>query len=74
VLQDPLFQQREMVVDIEEKDDTTSQTIGVSVKLSATPGSIRTPPVEFGHSTTAILRELGYGEEQINALRENEVF
>lgn len=74
VLKDPLFQQREMVVDIEEKDGITSQTIGVSVKLSATPGSIRTPPVEFGQSTTAILRELGYGEKQINALRENEVF
>jgi len=74
VLKDPLFQQREMVVDIEDKDGVPFQTLGVAVKLSATPGAIRTPPVDFGQSTTAILRELGYREEQIKALRENEVF
>ena len=74
VLQDPLFRQRDMVVEIEGKDGKKSKTLGVAVKLSETPGSIRTPPVEFGESTTAILRELGYKEEQIKAFAENEVF
>jgi crotonobetainyl-CoA:carnitine CoA-transferase CaiB-like acyl-CoA transferase len=74
VLEDPLFQQRGTVVKIKGKDGNTSKTLGVPVKLSATPGSVRTPPVEFGESTTAILRELGYKEEQIKVFAENEVF
>ena len=73
VMEDPLFRQREMVVDIKEKDGKTSKTIGVSVKLSETPGAIRTPPVDFGESTAAILGGLGYSEEEIKALSEKEV-
>ena len=74
VLEDPLFRQRDMVVEIEDNDGKKSKTLGVAVKLSETPGSVRTPPVEFGESTTAILRELGYKEDQIKAFAENEVF
>ncbi len=74
VLEDPLFRQRDMVVEIEDNDGKKSKTLGVAVKLSETPGSVRTPPVEFGESTTAILRELGYKEDQIKAFAENKVF
>lgn len=73
VMEDPLFRQREMVVDIKERDGNTSKTLGVSVKLSETPGSIRTPPVDFGESTTAILEELGYTQEEIKTLEEKKV-
>ncbi len=73
VLQDPLFQQREMVVDMKGKDGHTSKTLGVSVKLSATPGSVRTPPVEFGESTTTILQEIGYRDEEIREFEEKGV-
>jgi len=45
----------------------------VPVKLSDTPGSIRTAPVGFGESTAVILGELGYSEEEIRALAEKEV-
>lgn len=73
VMEDPLFRQREMVVDIKERDGNTSRTLGVSVKLSETPGSIRTPPVNFGESTTTILEELGYTQEEIKTLEEKKV-
>lgn len=74
VLQDPLFLQREMVVDIREKDGKTSKTLGVPVKLSETPGSVRTVPVGFGESTKPILRELGYSEEQIALFSQKGVY
>lgn len=73
VLDDPLFRQREMVVEIEGQDGQKSRTLGVPVKLSDTPGAVRTPPVGFGESTAAILGELGYDEDKIRELSEKEV-
>jgi crotonobetainyl-CoA:carnitine CoA-transferase CaiB-like acyl-CoA transferase len=68
VLEDPLFLQRETVVEIEGTDGKKTKTLGVTVKLSETPGSVRTPPVDFGKSTTAILKELGYSIDEIKDL------
>ena len=73
VLDDPLFREREVVVEIEGKDGQKSRTLGVPVKLSDTPGTVRTPPVDFGESTAAILKELGYDEDKIRELSEKEV-
>jgi crotonobetainyl-CoA:carnitine CoA-transferase CaiB-like acyl-CoA transferase len=73
VLRDPLFREREMFLDLQEKDGAKQPTIGVPVKLSATPGSVRSPAVDFGESTTAILKELGYTQDQITAFAEKEV-
>ena len=58
------------MVEIEGKDGQKSKTLGVAVKLSGTPGSVRTPPVDFGESTAAILKEFGYSQAEIRALEE----
>jgi crotonobetainyl-CoA:carnitine CoA-transferase CaiB-like acyl-CoA transferase len=73
VLEDPLFLQRETVVEIEGHDGKKSKTLGVSVKLSETPGSVRTPPVNFGESTAAILKEFGYLQEEIKDFEKEDV-
>jgi crotonobetainyl-CoA:carnitine CoA-transferase CaiB-like acyl-CoA transferase len=73
VLEDPLFRQREMVLEIEGNNGKTSKTLGVPVKLSETPGAVRTPPVNFGESTPEILRELGYSDNQIKRFEEDGV-
>jgi crotonobetainyl-CoA:carnitine CoA-transferase CaiB-like acyl-CoA transferase len=73
VLEDPLFLQRETVVEIEDKDGKKSKTIGVTVKLSDTPGTIRTPPVDFGESTAKILQKMGYTEEEFKEFEEKGV-
>ena len=73
VLDDPLFREREIILDIDNQDGKSSKALGVPVKLSETPGSVRTPPVDFGESTAAILEELGYSKEEIAALEEKEV-
>ena len=70
MLDEPLFKEREMVVEVTGKDGEPSKALGVSVKLSETPGAIRTPAVEFGESTTAVLTELGYSEKEIKAFEE----
>ena len=73
VLEDPLFLERETVVEIEGLDGKKSKTLGVAVKLSETPGSVRTPPVDFGESTAVILQELGYADKDINEFEEKGV-
>jgi len=73
VLTDPLFLERDMVLDIKGKNGKSSKTLGVPVKLSETPGSVRTPPVEFGESTAAILREIGYSEDDVKSLADKNV-
>ena len=73
VLEDPLFLERETVVEIEGKDGKKSKTLGVTVKLSETPGTPPTPPVDFGDSTAARLKEFGYSQEEIKDFEENEV-
>ncbi len=51
-----------------------TQVVGLPVRLSDTPGSIRLPAPEFGQHTEAILTEvLGYSWEEIGRLREAEV-
>ncbi|MDY6792411.1 MAG: CaiB/BaiF CoA-transferase family protein [Thermodesulfobacteriota bacterium] len=73
VLKDPLFRDREMIVEVAGKDGEKTPTIGIPVKLSKTPGSINTPPVDFGENTEAILKELGYSTKQINKLADNKI-
>jgi crotonobetainyl-CoA:carnitine CoA-transferase CaiB-like acyl-CoA transferase len=74
VLKDPLFMDRGMVIDILQKNGEKIKALGVPVKLSETPGTIRTEPVGFGESTKSILKELGYTENQIKAFSDKGVF
>ena len=73
MLADPLFRERKMILEVEGKAGQEKTVIGVPVKLSETPGSIRSAAVDFGESTTSILRELGYSEKEIREFAESEV-
>ena len=68
VIEDPLFREREMIVEVTGKDGKKNLAVGVPVKLSETPGSVSTPPVAFAENTEAILKELGYSRKQIKEL------
>lgn len=74
VLQDPVFREREMVVDMLLNDGEKTVTLGVPIKLSGTPGKIRTPPVGFSENTVDILQELEFTPEQIEMFQKKGVF
>jgi len=67
-LNDRLFVARGMVSEIRDKDGISRTVLGIPVKLSETPGSIRSAPVEFGGSTEKILEEIGYTKGEIEGL------
>jgi len=73
VLTDPLFQEREMVVELPGTNGHPEKALGVPVKLSQTPGAVRNASIGFGANTRAILREYGYTAEQIGQLAEADI-
>ena len=72
VAQDPHLRHRQMVVGVEEPRKGLRDQVGVMVKLSETPGSIRRPGPELGQDTQEILGELGYDVQAIDTLKQAE--
>jgi crotonobetainyl-CoA:carnitine CoA-transferase CaiB-like acyl-CoA transferase len=74
IFADPHFTSRGMLAEVEQPGSKRPVTIaGVPVKLSATPGKVRHRAPLLGEHSDAILAELGFGERQIEALREAKV-
>jgi len=73
VLAHPLFKEREMIVEHDQLDGMKQKSLGISVKLSGTPGSIRSTPAHFGEHNGEILSGLGYSEAEIEDLKSRKV-
>jgi crotonobetainyl-CoA:carnitine CoA-transferase CaiB-like acyl-CoA transferase len=56
------------------KNGERTSVLGVPIKLSETPGQIRTPPADFGENTLDILRELKFAPDQIELFKDKGVF
>ena len=69
----PQMKDREMVVSIEHPTAGIVRNIGIPVKLSQTPGSIRRPAPIYGQHTDEILQEFGYKKKDILALKIKEI-
>jgi crotonobetainyl-CoA:carnitine CoA-transferase CaiB-like acyl-CoA transferase len=71
---DPQLAAREMIARVEHATIGQLQALGVPVKLSDTPGSVRTAPPTLGQHTGAVLeRDLGFSADKIAALRREQV-
>ena len=62
---DPQVLARKMFVDLDTPDGEKVKQIGISVKLSETPGSIRSLAPSLGQHTDEILADIGYDPTQI---------
>ncbi|MHB8575608.1 MAG: CaiB/BaiF CoA transferase family protein [Dehalococcoidia bacterium] len=66
---DPQIQAREMLVDVPHAEFGAVKQVGISVKLSETPGAIRSPAAERGAHTNEVLRDAGVSDAELAALR-----
>src|SRR5262245_1412850 len=73
VVQDPQVLHREMVVEVDHPTHGRVKQFGTAIKLSETPGSVRTAGAASGEHTDAVLRELGYAESRIADMRQTGV-
>jgi len=67
---DPQVKARKMIVELEGPGGQKVRQIGISAKLSDTPGSIRSLAPQLGQHTDEILGGLAYSKEQIQKWRE----
>ncbi len=70
VYSDPHVQSREMSVVLEHPKAGGIRNIGVPVKLSDTPGSVRTPAPLLGQHSDEVLSQYGYAGTEIAALKD----
>jgi CoA:oxalate CoA-transferase len=74
VVNHPQVQARGMIVESEHSVAGKVKIVGVPVKLSETPGSVRAPAPLLGQHTDEVLREyLGMHDAEISALRQASV-
>jgi crotonobetainyl-CoA:carnitine CoA-transferase CaiB-like acyl-CoA transferase len=73
MVRDPQINHRGMIVDVEHPTHGRVRQFGIAIKLSDTPGSVRTAAPLSGEHTEAILKDLGMAEADIRGLRARKV-
>jgi len=74
VLDDPQVRARELLRYVEHPGAAKPVPLAdTAVRLSATPGGIRSRAANLGEHTDEVLREIGYSDAEITKLREAEV-
>jgi crotonobetainyl-CoA:carnitine CoA-transferase CaiB-like acyl-CoA transferase len=63
IIHDPHVLEREVVVEMEDRDLGTLPMHGISPRLSRTPGVIRSPAPDLGQNLNEILERIGYDEQ-----------
>jgi crotonobetainyl-CoA:carnitine CoA-transferase CaiB-like acyl-CoA transferase len=66
---DPQVRHNEMVVELQHPKLGRIRQMGIPVRLGATPGEVVRPAPMLGQQTEEVLREYGFGPEEIAELR-----
>ncbi|MBF7084516.1 CoA transferase [Desulfallas sp. Bu1-1] len=73
LMEDRHVLERKMIIDINDPALGPVKVINVPIRLSKTPGSVRTPSPTVGQHTTEVLQEVGFSPQEIERLIKNKV-
>jgi crotonobetainyl-CoA:carnitine CoA-transferase CaiB-like acyl-CoA transferase len=74
VVDDPQVAHNELLTTVPHPNDGRDvRVVGVPMRFSRTPGTIRSGPPAVGQHTDEVLRELGFGDDELRAMREGGV-
>ena len=73
IFADPQVLHREMMKELDHTKAGKIKVTGIPVKLSDTPGEVKTPPPFLGEHTQEVLEELGYSSQDLEKLRQEKV-
>ena len=62
-----------MVIEVEHPTEGKVKQVGIAIKLSDTPGAVRSLAPMLGEHTEEILVGLGYSKQRISELRQEGV-
>ncbi len=68
IIEDPHIQARGLIEDYPDADMKTLPMHAVPVRLSETPGTIRSPAPTLGLDSRDVLTEAGFGEDEVESL------
>jgi crotonobetainyl-CoA:carnitine CoA-transferase CaiB-like acyl-CoA transferase len=73
VADDPQVAHNQLLTTVDHPSGGTLRVVGVPVRFSATPGSVRSGPPAVGQHTDEVLASIGYDDEEIRTLRDDGV-
>ena len=68
LLEDPHLKAVDFFPMISHPTEGELRMIGIPIRMSKTPGAIRTPPAHLGEHSVEVLAEAGFGADEIDAL------
>ena len=73
IFTDPQVLHRQMLKELDHPKAGKVRVTGIPVKLSDTPGKVKTAPPVLGQHTQEILNELGYSDHDVEKLRQEKL-
>src|SRR3954462_15246141 len=69
-IDDPQVAHNGLLTTVERPDGEPMRVVGMPIRFSATPGTVRAGPPSVGQHTNEVLASVGFSDEEIAAMRD----